>query len=311
VFFAYVTNLYSPMKALSKLSYALSKASVGAERVAEVMYQRSEVVDRDNAVPAASFLGRLEFRNASFEYENGQSVLSEINLTITPGETVAIVGATGAGKSTLVSLVPRFYDPTAGIVMLDGEDIRNFSVQSLREQMSLVLQDALLFRGTVRENIAFGRPDATDEEITAAATEANAAEFIQRLPQAYDTPIAERGATLSGGQKQRIAIARAILRNAPILILDEPTSGLDAASERLVIEALERAASKRTTLVIAHRVASVRFADRIIVMERGRIVEEGTHRQLLARNGKYAHLYSLQIGTFSPAEATTTNVLLC
>ena len=311
VFFAYVTNLYSPMKALSKLSYALSKASVGAERVAEVMHQRSEVVDRDNAVPAASSLGRVEFRNTSFEYENGQPVLSEINLTITSGETVAIVGATGAGKSTLVSLVPRFYDPTAGAVMLDGEDIRNFRVQSLREQMSLVLQDALLFRGTVRENIAFGRPNATDEEIAAAATQANADEFIQRLPQGYDTPIAERGATLSGGQKQRIAIARAILRNAPILILDEPTSGLDAASERLVIEALERAASKRTTLVIAHRLASVRFADRIVVMERGRIVEEGTHRDLLARKGKYAHFYSLQVGTFPCAEVTTTNVLPC
>jgi ATP-binding cassette subfamily B protein len=310
VFFAYVTNLYSPMKALSKLSYALSKASVGAERVAEVMDQRSEVVDRDNAVPAASFLGRIEFRNTSFEYENGQPVLSEIDLTILPGETVAIVGATGAGKSTLVSLVPRFYDPTAGVVMLDGEDIRNFRVQSLREQMSLVLQDALLFRGTVRENIAFGRPDATDEEVAAAATQANADEFIRRLPQGYDTPIAERGATLSGGQKQRIAIARAILRNAPILILDEPTSSLDAASESLVIEALERAASRRTTLVIAHRLAAVRFADRIVVMERGRIVEEGTHRELLARNGNYAHFYSLQVGTFPSAEITA-NVLPC
>jgi subfamily B ATP-binding cassette protein MsbA len=310
VFFAYVTNLYSPMKALSKLSYALSKASVGAERVAEVMDQRSEVVDRDNAVPAVSFLGRIEFRNTSFEYENGQPVLSEIDLTILPGETLAIVGATGAGKSTLVSLVPRFYDPTAGVVMLDGEDIRNFRVQSLREQMSLVLQDALLFRGTVRENIAFGRPDATDEEVAAAATQANADEFIRRLPQGYDTPIAERGATLSGGQKQRIAIARAILRNAPILILDEPTSSLDAASESLVIEALERAASRRTTLVIAHRLVAVRFADRIVVMERGRIVEEGTHRELLARNGKYAHFYSLQVGTFPSAEVTA-NVLPC
>jgi subfamily B ATP-binding cassette protein MsbA len=220
------------------------------------------------------------------------------------------VGATGAGKSTLVSLVPRFYDPTAGVVMLDGEDIRNFRVQSLREQMSLVLQDALLFRGTVRENIAFGRPDATDEEVAAAATQANADEFIRRLPQGYDTPIAERGATLSGGQKQRIAIARAILRNAPILILDEPTSSLDAASESLVIEALERAASRRTTLVIAHRLVAVRFADRIVVMERGRIVEEGTHRELLARNGKYAHFYSLQVDTFPSAEVTA-NVLPC
>jgi subfamily B ATP-binding cassette protein MsbA len=167
--------------------------------------------------------------------------------------------------------------------------------------MSLVLQDALLFRGTVRENIAFGRPNATDEEVIAAAAQANADEFIHRLPQGYDTPIAERGSTLSGGQKQRIAIARAILRNAPILILDEPTSGLDAESERLVIEALERAASKRTTLVIAHRLASIRFADRIVVMAGGRIVEEGTHRSLLARSGKYAHFHALQAGSFPSA----------
>src|SRR5258706_6912869 len=192
-----------------------------------------------------------------------------------------------------------------------GRDIRNFQVQSLREQMSLVLQDSLLFSGTVRENIAFGRPDATDEEVVAAAVQANADEFIQHLPQGYDTSIAERGATLSGGQKQRIAIARAVLRNAPILILDEPTSGLDAASERLVIEALERAADKRTTLVIAHRLASIRFADRIVVMERGRIVEEGTHRVLLARNGKYAHLYSLQVGVFPSTEIAPTNILPC
>jgi subfamily B ATP-binding cassette protein MsbA len=311
VFFAYVTNLYSPMKALSKLSYALGKAVVGAERVAEVMHQRSEVMDRENAVAASGVLGRIEFRNVAFEYEYGQSILSEINLTITPGETVAIVGATGAGKSTLLSLVPRFYDPTAGAILLDGKDIRNFRVHSLREQMSLVLQDALLFGGTVRENIAFGRPDATDEEVMEAAAQANAYEFIQRLPQGYDTPIAERGATLSGGQKQRIAIARAILRNAPILILDEPTSGLDAASERLVIEALERAAAKRTSLVIAHRLASIRFANRIVVMERGRIVEEGTHRELLARNGRYAHLYSLQVGAFPSGEIASTNILPC
>ena len=311
VFFAYVTNLYSPMKALSKLSYALGKAVVGAERVAEVMHQRSEVMDRENAVAASGVLGRIEFRNVAFEYEYGQSILSEINLTITPGETVAIVGATGAGKSTLLSLVPRFYEPAAGAILLDGKDIRNFRVQSLREQMSLVLQDALLFGGTVRENIAFGRPDATDEEVMEAAAQANADEFIQRLPQGYDTPIAERGATLSGGQKQRIAIARAILRNAPILILDEPTSGLDAASERLVIEALERAADKRTSLVIAHRLASIRFANRIVVMERGRIVEEGTHRELLARNGRYAHLYSLQVGAFPSGEIASTNILPC
>src|SRR3979411_2258963 len=277
VFFAYVTNLYSPMKALSKLSYALGKAVVGAERVAEVMHQRSEVMDRENAVTARGFLGRIEFRNVAFEYEYGQPILSEINLTITPGETVAIGGTTGAGKSTLVSLVPRFYDPTGGVVLLDGNDIRNFRVQSLREQMSLVLQDALLFSGTVRENIAFGRPEATDEEVAAAAALANAAEFIQRLPQGYDTPIAERGATLSGGQKQRIAIARAILRNAPILILDEPTSGLDAASEQLVTQALDHLMKGRTSIVIAHHLSTIRNADVIFVIKGAEVVEQGTH----------------------------------
>lgn len=301
VFFAYVTNLYSPMKALSKLSYSLSKASIGVERITEVMQQRSEVVDRKNATTTGLPRGRIGFRDVAFEYEESQSVLSGVNLTIAPGETVAIVGATGAGKSTLVSLVPRFYDPTYGAVTLDGTDIRRFKVQSLREQVSMVLQDALLFRGTVRENIAFGRPDATDEQIVSSAVQANAHEFIQRLPQGYDTLIAERGATLSGGQKQRIAIARAILRNTPILILDEPTSGLDAESERLVVEALARAASKRTTLVIAHRLASIRFADRIVVMERGRIVEEGTQSALLARDGQYSHLYSLQSDVFASA----------
>lgn len=302
VFFAYVTNLYSPMKALSKLSYSLNKASIGTERITEVMQQRSEVVDRKNAAATGVLRGRIEFRDVAFEYEESQSVLSGVNLAIAPGETVAIVGATGAGKSTLVSLVPRFYDPTCGAVTLDGKDIRNFKVQSLREQISMVLQDALLFRGTVRENIAFGSPDATDEQIISTAVEANAHEFIQRLPQGYGTLIAERGATLSGGQKQRIAIARAILRNTPILILDEPTSGLDAESERLVVEALARAASNRTTLVIAHRLASIRFADRIVVMERGRIVEEGTQSALLARDGQYAHLYSLQSDVFASAE---------
>src|SRR5262249_26169629 len=199
--------------------------------------------------------------------ELGRPMFHNINLTITPGEKVAIVGATGAGKSTLVSLIPRFYDPTNGEVRIDGEDIRNYSLQSLREQMSLVLQDSLLFRGTVRENIVFGRPDATDEQVLAAARAAHADEFIQRLPKGYETLVSERGTTLSGGQKQRIAIARAILRNSPILILDEPTTGLDVASEQGVLEALERAVEGRTTFIIAHRLAVVRMADRIVVLD--------------------------------------------
>jgi ATP-binding cassette subfamily B protein len=295
VFFAYVTNLYSPMKALSRLSFITSKASVGAERIADIMGVSSEVKDRQGAREVSQLKGEIEFRDVSFEYQPGQSVLSRINLRIAPGEKIAIVGATGAGKSTLISLVPRLYDPSSGTVSIDAEDIRNYSVQSLRAQISLVLQDSLLFSGTIRENIAFGRPDASDQEIVAAAVVANAAEFIDVLPDSYETLVAEGGTTLSGGQKQRIAIARAILRGSPILILDEPTSGLDAASERTVIDALERAARGRTTLLIAHRLTTVRLADRIIVLDKGRIVEEGPHQELLSRRGKYAHLYSLQL----------------
>src|SRR4030088_1425669 len=259
IFFAYVTNLYAPMRQLVRLSYMFNRASIGAERIAEVMTVRKEVVDRPGARRVSQLRGSIVFLNLSFEYEPGQRVLSHINLAVVPGEKVAIVGATGAGKSTLVSLIPRLYDPSAGVVCIDSEDIRNYSVQSLREQISLVLQDALLFSGTVRENISFGRGGASDEEIIAAAVTANADEFIQRLPDGYDALVAERGSTLSGGEKQRIAIARAVLRDAPIIILDEPTSSLDAASERLVIDALERAAVGRTTLIIAHRLSTVRI----------------------------------------------------
>jgi len=294
IFFAYVTNLYSPMRALARFSYVSNRASVGAERIVEVMGVRSEVIDREGAQTASRLKGSIEFVDVSFEYDPDHSVLSHINLAMAPGEKVAIVGTTGAGKSTLVSLIPRFYDPNEGEVRIDGENIRNYSLQSLREQISLVLQDSLLFSGTIRENIAFGRPEATDEEIVTAAVIANAHEFIQRFPEGYESPVAERGSSLSGGQKQRIAIARAILRRAPILILDEPTSGLDTASERTVIDALERAADGRTTLIIAHRLTTARLANRIIVLDQGRIVEEGTHSELLRRQGRYAHLYHLQ-----------------
>src|SRR2546426_1533868 len=297
LFFVYVTNVYGPMKGLARSSVRFSKASAGAERIAEVMSARSDVTDREGARAVSGLKGNIEFRDVSFEYEAGRPVLSQINLAIAPGEKVAIVGPTGVGKSTLVSLIPRFYDPTDGEVRIDGEDLRNYTLQSLREQISLVLQDQLLFSGTIYDNIAFGRPGASDEEIAAAAVTANADEFIQRFPEGYETLVAERGTTLSGGQKQRIAIARAILRDAPILILDEPTTGLDAAVEQTVMDALERASAGHTTLIIAHRLKTVRLADRIVVLDRGRIVEEGTHLELLASGGRYAHLYRLQMST--------------
>ena len=295
LFFAYVSSLYGPMKALARFSVDIDKATVAAERIAEVLLVRSDVADREGALKVSHLEGKIEFRNVSFEYEPGQPVLTGINLSIAAGEKIAIVGATGAGKSTLASLIPRFYDPTRGQMLIDGRDIRNCAVQSLREQISLVLQDSLLFSGSIRENIAFGRPGATDEQIAAAAVTANADEFIQQLPEGYETLVAERGTTLSGGQKQRIAIARAILRDAPILLLDEPTSSLDSSSEQIVIEALERAARGHTTLIIAHRLSTTRLADRIVVLDQGRIVEEGTHTELLARKGKYAHFYNLQM----------------
>lgn len=275
IFFAYVTNLYSPMKALAKLAPALSKAGAAAERITEVLRERSEVADRPDARDAVGVRGAIEFRDVSFEYAVGQPVLAHLDLSIPAGQKVALVGATGAGKSTLMSLIPRLYDPGGGAVHIDGKDIRALSLRSLRDQISLVLQDTLIFSGTIRENIAFGRPDATDAEIAAAAEHAYADEFIRRLPDGYDTPVAERGTTLSGGQKQRIAIARAILRDTPILLMDEPTSGLDAASERIVLEALERASKGRTTVVIAHRPATLRFVDRVIVLEGGRVVADG------------------------------------
>ncbi len=307
IFFAYVNNFYSPMKAITRSTNTFTKASIGAERIVEVLQHQSEVRDRKRARPAPKFKGAIEFRDVSFEYEPGVTVLSHVNLCISPGQKLAIVGATGAGKSTLVSLVLRFYDPTAGAVLVDGEDIRNYSLRSYREQISLVLQDSLLLSGTIRDNITFGRTDATDAEIRAAAATANADEFIRRFPEGYETRVAEAGTTLSGGQKQRIAIARAVVRDTPILILDEPTSGLDAAAERTVINALERAAAGRTTLVIAHRLSTVRLAQHIVVIDRGSIVEQGTHEELLARNGRYAHLHQLQMSPHQPAVFATSD----
>jgi len=297
VFLIYVGKTYKPMRDLSKMANTVSKATVGFERIQEVLEIESRIRDLPGARPAPAFRGEIEFDRVSFSYAGDSPALRDVSFRIEPGKVAAIVGPSGAGKSTIVSLIPRFFDPTSGQVRIDGADIRGFTLKSLREQIGFVLQDTLLFRATIWENIAYGRLDAPPEETLRAAELANAHEFIVNMPHGYATMVGERGATLSGGQRQRIAIARAIVRNAPILILDEPTAGLDAASEHAVFEALERLMEGRTCIVIAHHLNTVRRADTILVVKNAEIVERGTHAALLAKGGLYAELHGIQTGS--------------
>ena len=293
-FLTYAVNISNPIKRLSRVIGNIQKAMAAAQRVFYVLDMIEEVKDTPDAKTLPPVKGYVEFKNVSFGYNKNEPVLENVSFTVQPGQIIALVGPSGAGKSTVASLLPRFYDVTGGSITIDGQDLRAVKLNSLREQVGIVPQETILFNGSVYDNILYGRLDATKEEVEAAAKAANAHSFINELPQGYATMLGDRGVNISGGQRQRIAIARAILKNPQILILDEATSALDTESERVVQEALDRLMIGRTSFVIAHRLSTIKNADRILVMEKGRLVESGSHEELIARGGLYAHLYSIQ-----------------
>jgi ABC-type multidrug transport system fused ATPase/permease subunit len=279
------------------MTSAIAQTTVALERIQKILSADAIIPERSDAVDPGTVKGEITFEHVAFGYGDEPPVLTDVSFTIKRGQVVGIVGPTGSGKSTVVSLMPRFYDTNGGRVLIDGVDIATMKLAALRSQIGFVLQETVLFRGTIRENIGYGRPGATDDEIVAAAKLANADEFISRMPHGYDSVVGERGDTLSGGQRQRIGIARAVIRNSPIMILDEPTAALDTESERLVIEGLQRLMKGRTVIMIAHRLSTIRDADKIIVLKDGVVAEEGTNDELIARGGVYAELHRIQFET--------------
>lgn len=293
-FLTYAVNLSNPVKRISRVFGSIQAAMAAADRVFSVLDTKEKIKDKENAIVLPEIEGKVEFKHVGFSYNPGRAVITDLSLKAAPGQVIAIVGPSGAGKTTIVNLIPRFYDVTEGAVCIDDMDVRDVKISSLREQIGIVPQETMLFSDTIMHNIRYGRLDATDEEVITAAKAANAHNFILELRNGYETQIGERGVTLSGGQRQRIAIARAILKNPRILILDEATSALDTESEELVQEALDKLMVGRTSFVIAHRLSTILQADNIIVMENGKMVESGTHRELLGKNGLYSHLYNIQ-----------------
>lgn len=294
-FIAYIERLYGPLRRLVSSSTMLTQSIASMDRMFELIDEPYEIKNKANALELPRVKGEVRFDNVNFQYEEeGSQILNNINFTINPGETVAFVGMSGGGKSTIISLIPRFYDTTSGAVCIDDYDVRDVSLHSLRSQIGIVLQDNILFSDSVKENILMGKPDASDEEVIAAAKAANAHDFIMSLPDGYDTKVGERGVKLSGGQKQRVAIARVFLKNPPILILDEATSALDLESEALIQESLDVLAHERTTIIIAHRLSTITHADKIFVIDHGQLIESGTHEQLMQKEGTYFSLFQVQ-----------------
>ncbi|OES45065.1 ABC transporter ATP-binding protein [Domibacillus iocasae] len=294
-FIAYIDRLYNPLRRLVNSSTTLTQAVASMDRVFELLDEKYDITDKPEAVECRDVKGDIIFDHVHFRYDEGEErVLKDVDLHVKAGETVALVGMSGGGKSSLVSLIPRFYDVTDGRILLDGTDIRDFNVRSLRDKIGMVLQDNILFSDSVRENILLGRPGGTDEEVIEAAKAANAHDFIMALPNGYETKVGERGVKLSGGQKQRVAIARVFLKNPPILILDEATSALDLESEHLIQEAIEALAKTRTTFIVAHRLSTITHADRIVLIEHGKVVEDGSHEELMKKQGGYWKLFQVQ-----------------